>query len=200
MAEVSLTLEQAIWVGKSLFDRGKTAGSSANMSFYHENSIYITGSGTCFGNLKPESFSEVDLSGIHKNGPGPSKELPLHLSLYQKKDTVKAVIHTHSYYSVAWSCLPHAHPADSIPSYTPYLKMRLGTVGLVPYAKPGSRELFDLFAQHVDLSDGYLLAHHGPVVGSGDILSAFYALEELEESARLAWDFRGMDIDLIPSE
>lgn len=196
-SELQQKLEQAIWIGKSLFERNKTAGSSANMSFLHENTVSITGSGTCFGTLKAESFSTVDLSGAHIDGPSPSKELPLHLGLYNQKPEIKAVIHTHSFYSVLWSCLPHANPVDIIPTYTPYLKMRLGTVGLVPYAPPGSAELFKLFSGHIDKSDGYMLANHGPVVGSADLLSAFYALEELEESAHLAWEFCGKNIKCL---
>lgn len=50
----------AIWIGKSLFERGKVTGSSANMSFEHEGSIYITGSGVCFGTLTRDSFSIID--------------------------------------------------------------------------------------------------------------------------------------------
>ena len=48
--------ETAVWIAKSLFDRGKTSGSSANLSFLHRGIIYISGSGTCFGRLKPEEF------------------------------------------------------------------------------------------------------------------------------------------------
>ena len=186
-------IETAIWVGKSLFDRGKTAGSSANMSFRHNDTIYISGSGTCFGALSESSFSVVDLDGNHVSGIKPSKELPLHLMLYRKDDSIGAVLHTHSIYSVLWSCLEHKNISDCIPSYTPYLKMKLGTVGLVPYAKPGSKELFDLFEKNIDQSDGYLLQNHGAVVGDKDMMSAFFCLEELEESARVAWEFRNMD-------
>lgn len=186
-------IETAIWVGKSLFDRGKTAGSSANMSFRHNDTIYISGSGTCFGTLSESSFSVVDLDGNHVSGIKPSKELPLHLMLYRKDDSIGAVLHTHSIYSVLWSCLEHKNISDCIPSYTPYLKMKLGTVGLVPYAKPGSKELFDLFEKNIDQSDGYLLQNHGAVVGDKDMMSAFFCLEELEESARVAWEFRNMD-------
>ena len=186
-------IETAIWVGKSLFDRGKTAGSSANMSFRHNDTIYISGSGTCFGTLSESSFSVVDLDGNNVSGIKPSKELPLHLMLYRKDDSIGAVLHTHSIYSVLWSCLEHKNISDCIPSYTPYLKMKLGTVGLVPYAKPGSKELFDLFEKNIDQSDGYLLQNHGAVVGDKDMMSAFFCLEELEESARVAWEFRNMD-------
>jgi len=75
--------------------------------------------------------------------------------------------------------------------------MRLGTVGLVPYAKPGSQELFGAFAQRLHRSDGFLLANHGPVVGGTDLFSAFYNLEELEESARVAWTLRGSGANRI---
>ena len=44
-----------------------------------------------------------------------------------------------------------------------------------------------LFMEHFSDGDGYLLANHGPIVGGRDILSAFYALEELEESVKTAW-------------
>lgn len=190
-------METAIWVGKSLFERGKTAGSSANMSFLHEGKIYISGSGTCFGTLTEDSFSIVDMDGNHIGGIKPSKELPLHLMVYKKSNSIGAVLHTHSIYSVLWSCLEHENTADCIPSYTPYLKMKLGTVGLVPYAKPGSKELFDAFEKCVDLSDGYLLRNHGAVVGDKNMMSAFFGLEELEESARVAWEFRNMDVKRI---
>ena len=82
------TLEQkmndAIWIAKELFDRGKATGSSANLSFLHDGHIYITGSGTCFGNLTTESFSEVSFQGQHLAGINPSKELPLHKLYYEK--------------------------------------------------------------------------------------------------------------------
>lgn len=185
--ELENKLETAIWTAKTLFDRQKVSGSSANISFIHEGNIYISASGTCFGRLTQESFSCVAPDGTRK-GPAPSKELPLHRIYYGKSDKIQAVIHTHSFYSTLWSCLPHSDSTDVIPEYTPYLRMKLGTVGLVPYAKPGSEDLFALFKEAVGKSDGFLLANHGSVVGGKDMLSAFYIIEELEESARIAWE------------
>lgn len=62
---------------------------------------------------------------------------------------IEAVIHTHSFYSTLWSCLKHENEKDIMPEYTPYLKMKIGTIGLIPYAKPGSTELFTYFAERV---------------------------------------------------
>lgn len=181
---------QAEWIGKQLFGRNKVSGSSANMSFLYNEKIYITGSGTCFGNLTERSFAICDMTGRCLNEIPPSKELPIHLMMYLKdKSNVRAVIHTHSFYATLWSCLKHdEHETDVIPQYTPYLKMKLGKIVMVPYGKPGSEELFLNFKKSLTEDNGYLLSNHGPVVGGKTLMDAFYCLEELEESAHIAWE------------
>lgn len=187
MAELySDELESAIRAAKSLFDRGKLTGSAGNISFKMEGKIYISRSGASLGNMASSDFSVSDLSGRWIDGPKPSKELPLHVIVYSHKPECGAVIHTHSFYSVLWSCLENDSQADCIPSYTPYLKMKVGTVGLIPYAPPGSQKLFDLFERNADNSSAYLLCNHGPVVGGKNVMDAFNCIEELEESAKLA--------------
>lgn len=183
--QIKECLDQAIWCARSLFERNKVSGSSANLSLKIGDTVYITASGSCFGNLDYGSFVPVGYSISSKK---PSKELPLHQILYDKDLRIKAVLHTHSMYSVLWSMIYEGSPEDCIPSYTPYLRMKLGSVGLVPYAEPGSTELFSNFRACVNLSDGFILKNHGPVVGGKDIMDAFYILEELEESAHIAWE------------
>ena len=136
--------------------------------------------------------SEGDSGSIRESlsSGKPSKEWPLHLKVYQKKPGTGAVLHTHGTYGVLWSFVPAEDETDAIPDHTPYLKMKLGKVGLIPYEKPGSQALFDAFGQRVMDSDGYLLKQHGAVVPGKNLMDAFYCLEELEESARIAWMLR----------
>lgn len=181
-------LKAAVWTAHSLFDRGKATGSSANMSFRHNNQIYISASGSCFGTMKEEDFTTIDPDGTFGSFKNPSKEWPLHLALYQKSTEIGAVIHTHSTYSVLWSFVPSSSEDDCIPDHTPYLKMKLGSVGLIPYEKPGSEALFSIFQERINASDGFLLKNHGPVVPGKTVMDAFYCLEELEETARVAWE------------
>lgn len=187
---LSEKLELACWIAKQLFSRKMGPGTTGNLSFLHEGRLYITAGGTCFGRLTPEDFSCVDPVTNEVQGRKPSKELPLHQLVYERRPDVQAIVHVHSTYAVLWSCLPHENEADCVPDYTPYLKMTLGTVGLVPYAKPGSRALFDAFAACVDRSDGWILKNHGPVAGGKDLMKAFACMEELEESCRVAWELR----------
>ena len=187
-------LKDAVWIGRSLFERNKTAGSSANMSFIHDGRMYISRSGSCFGNMKEDDFAVMDMDGTCLSRNKPSKEWPLHLKVYRKKPETGAVLHTHGTYGVLWSFVPALDETDAIPAHTPYLKMKLGRVGLIPYEKPGSQALFDAFEQRVMDSDGYLLKQHGAVVPGKSLMDAFYCLEELEESARIAWMLRAAGV------
>lgn len=193
MADDVLTgkLSDAVWVAHSLFDRGKTSGSSANMSFIHNGKIYITRSGACFGTLAAEDFVPADAEGTALNFPQPSKELPLHRLYYAKSKNIQAVIHTHGPYATLWSCRRADKLEDIIPHYTPYLEMKVGKIALVPYAAPGSQALFDLFKASLDKGDAFLLKNHGAIVGGKTIMDAFYGIEELEESAKIACKIEG---------
>ncbi|WP_207740700.1 class II aldolase/adducin family protein [Alkalibacter mobilis] len=188
--ELEKKKKDTIWVAKNLFQRNKVSGSSANISFRDGDKVYISATNTCFGTLEEEDFSVLDLDGKHLDGPKPSKEFPLHLFMYSKDSRNGAVIHTHSFYSTLWSCLKHEDKRDLIPSHTPYLDMKLGKITLVEYAAPGTKELFDNFCSAMNEGNGYLLKNHGPIVAAEDVLKAFYALEELEESSKIAWHLR----------
>lgn len=187
-------MADAIWVAHSLFERGKVTGSTANLSFAYEKRLYVTGSGSSFGNLKEADFSVISFEGKHLSGPLPSKEFPLHLALIGSNEAFGAVLHTHSFYATLWSCFVRNRSDLGLPHYTPYLKMKLGEVQMIPYAPPGTEQLFASFREHLDGRAGYLLCNHGPVVAAQNILQAFYALEELEESCHLAWELRNEQV------
>lgn len=189
-ASVKQQLESAVEIAHSLFERGKVSGSTANISVRVGDYIYISGGGTSFGTLKIEEFAKMSLEGKQIGNIRPSKEFPLHSIIYRKKPQVGGVLHTHSFFATLWSCIDHEKTEDVMPSYTPYLKMKVGTVGLIPYAPPGSEELFRYMEEYVEKSDAYLLKQHGPVVAGKTIQDAFYGMEELEESAKLAWFLR----------
>ena len=186
-------LELACWIAKSYYDRGMGSGTSGNMSFCHDEKVYITGSKICFGRLLPEDFSCMDMQGNLISEKKPSKEWPLHLAVYQHDPARGAVIHIHSTYSVLWSCLEHENANDCIPDYTPYLRMKLGSVSLVDYAQPGSEELMNAFRRKLGASNGWLLRNHGLIAPGKTFMDAFAASEELGESCHIAWELRNQN-------
>ncbi len=182
--------EQAVWIARSLFNRGMTSGTTANISFRDGNSLWISRSGSCFGLLTENDLVECNMSGTPlSTDEKPSKEVPLHAIMYGIGEEIQAVIHTHSPYAVIWSCMDRSSEHNVIPRYTPYLEMKAGEVTAVPYAPPGSQELFCLMRKYVGKERAYLLANHGPIVGGLSLMNAFEIIEELEQSAFIAWNF-----------
>ncbi|HZP19691.1 MAG TPA: aldolase [Bauldia sp.] len=179
--------------GKSLFERGLTAGSSGNMSVRLDDGYLFTPTNSCLGFLEAARLSKLDLAGKPVSGDKPTKELPLHFAFYETRPWARAVVHLHSTYATALSCLADTNPDDAIPPMTPYVVMRVGRLPLVPYTRPGSADVAPLIRAKAP-GAAVLLCNHGPVVAGASLEAAVFAIEELEEAAKLALITGGMNI------
>lgn len=193
MSEQDLRNGLVKW-GKSLFERGLTAGSSGNMSVRLDDGFLFTPTNSCLGFLDAERISKLDLSGKHVAGDPPTKELPLHFGFYDQRPNSRAVVHLHSTYATALSCLSDTDPKDAVPPITPYVVMRVGQVPVVPYTRPGSAEVKPMIDALAAEHPAVLLENHGPVVAGASLEAAVFAIEELEEAAKLAIILRGMKV------
>ena len=171
--------------GKSIYDRGLTGGSSGNISVRTDDGWLMTPTGSSMGDLDPGRLSKLDANGRHVDGDRPTKETFLHLAMYEERPTDGAVVHLHSTHSVAVSCLPDIDPANVIPPITAYYVMKIGRLPLVPYYRPGDEGLGDAIRGLAGKHTAVLLANHGPVVSAKSLEAAVYAMEELEETAKL---------------
>jgi ribulose-5-phosphate 4-epimerase/fuculose-1-phosphate aldolase len=173
-------------LGASLFERRLTFGRTGNISARVGTQMLVTPTGVSLGSLDPDALSVLDAStGEHLEGPRPSKEAFLHAAMYRARPDAKAVVHTHSTYSVAVSCLADVDAEDALPPLTAYYVMRVGRLPLLTYHAPGDDSLGDLAESTARQCHAMLLANHGPVVAGQDVAAAADALEELEETARL---------------
>jgi 3-dehydro-4-phosphotetronate decarboxylase len=184
--------EQMAMHGKSLYDRGLTPGSSGNISVRLPDGMLITPTNSCLGRLDPEEISRLDSNGNLLSGKPPSKEMFLHRSYYDSRSKETAVVHLHSTWSVAVSCLAGVDPENVIPAITAYYVMRVGRLPLIPYFAPGDKSLAAAVASASRAAKGVLLANHGPVIGGADLDSAVYSAEELEETAKLHMILRSL--------
>ncbi len=184
--------EQMVAHGKSIYDRGLTPGSSGNISVRLPDGMLITPTNSCLGKLDPDAISRLDSVGNLLSGRPPSKEAFLHLAYYRARPTETAVVHLHSTWSVAVSCLADVDPNDALPAITAYYVMRVGRLPLLPYFAPGDQQLAEAVETAARSTRGLLLANHGSVIGGRDLDSAVYAAEELEETAKLYLILRGL--------
>ncbi|APG94052.1 3-oxo-tetronate 4-phosphate decarboxylase [Sinorhizobium americanum] len=185
MSSESKLREEIARLSKSLFDRGFSVGSAGNISAAVEDGMLITPTNSCLGFLDPARISKLDGDGNHISGDKPSKEMFLHRAFYETRPQAGAVVHLHSTFATALSCVSDIDEDDCIPPITPYVVMRVGRVKLVPYFRPGDAGAGDLIRLLGGRYAAVLLANHGPVVSGRDIASAVYAAEELEETAKL---------------
>lgn len=179
---------------RSLFERGYTAGSSGNISVRLDDGYLATPTSSCMGSLDPDRLSRLDADGKLVCGDAPTKELPLHFAFYAMRPSARAVVHLHSTFATALSCLADIDHEDALPPITPYAVMRVGKVPIIGYTKPGSPDIVPLIHAKAPGHAAVLLANHGPVVAGESLEAAVFATEELEETAKLAVLTRGLDI------
>lgn len=180
--------------GKSIFDRGLTAGSSGNISVRLPDGMLVTPTNSCMGRLDPDRITKLDGLGNVVSGDQPSKEAFLHHSVYGVRDDSQSIVHLHSTHSVAVSVIADINPEDVLPPITAYYVMRVGRLPLIPYYAPGDKALADAVAEEAKASHSLLLANHGPVVAGKSLDAAVNATEELEETAKLYLMLRNIPI------
>jgi ribulose-5-phosphate 4-epimerase/fuculose-1-phosphate aldolase len=186
--------------GESLFGRGYTAGSSGNLSARLPDGFLVTPTNSCLGYLDPARLSKLDSKGLAVSGDAPTKEIPLHMAFYQARPQAAGVVHLHSTYATALSCLEETDPDDAIPPITPYVVMRVGRVPLLPYTHPGSTETGALVLEKAPDHAAVLLANHGPVVSGRSFRDAVFAAEELEETAKLVLLTKHLRVRRLPAD
>ena len=193
MTEAELRDRIAQW-GRLLFGRNITVGSSGNVSVRCGDGFLVTPTNSCLGLLDPDRLAKLDGDWRHVSGDKPTKELPLHRAFYEGRPQTQAVVHLHSTYATALSCLADVDPQDAIPPITPYMVMRVGRVPVLPYTVPGSPDVAPLVRAVAPEHAAVLLANHGPVVAGLSLDAAVFTAEELEETAKLVVLTHGLKV------
>lgn len=198
MNEENKLREQICTLAASMYDRGLTGGSSGNISVRTpDGGLLVTPTGSCFGRLDPATLSKFDKSGVQISGDKPTKELNLHAAFYETRSSASAVVHLHSCHSVARSLMKNINPDNFLPPLTPYSIMLLGKVKLLPYFRPGDPQIGNALRGLAGKHSAVMLAAHGPVVAAKNLEAGVYAIEELEETAKLSMLLQGCEFNLM---
>ena len=190
-------LAQLCEISASFYARGLAFGSTGNLSVRVGEQIWVTPTGRSLRNLKPGELACIDESGAALNENRPSKESPFHLAAYRNAGArAGAIVHLHSTYSVAISCL--AHP--DFPAITPYFQMRVAPLSVLPYFRPGSPELGEAVGEAAKEHNCMLLRNHGLICLGRTLDEAVDRAEELEETAKLLFLLRGHSVQLLSAD
>jgi ribulose-5-phosphate 4-epimerase/fuculose-1-phosphate aldolase len=160
----------------------------------------MTPTNASLGALDQERLSLLQADGKLISGDKPTKEAFLHSCMYCQRAGAGAVVHLHSTHSVAVSILADVDAADVLPPLTAYYVMRVGRLPLVPYFPPGAEDLARAVEGLAGDHQAVLLANHGPVVSGATLREAQYAVEELEETAKLFLMLKGQNLRPLTPE
>ncbi len=187
--------------GRSFFLRGLAGGSTGNLSARLPDGGYIaTPTGVSLGELDPAALSRLDATGTHIDGLKPTKEVFVHLACYAAREECGAIVHLHSPFATAVSCLNGLNPHDVTPAATPYGLMRYGRIGMVPYCKPGSTQLRDAVGRLAAAHAALLLANHGLMATGRDMAAAASNADEMEDACRLFILLRGQNVRYLTEQ
>ncbi|MGV6987889.1 3-oxo-tetronate 4-phosphate decarboxylase [Testudinibacter sp. P80/BLE/0925] len=193
--------QELVQLARSLYERGYSVGGAGNISVrLSGNRFLVTPTGSSLGRLKAEDLSVLDSDGNLLEGKKPSKESVFHLAMYQRNPECNAIVHLHSTYLTALSCLDGLDSDNAIKAFTPYYVMRVGKLAVIPYYRPGSPEIArELSARALD-GKAFLLANHGVVVCGEDLFDAVDNSEELEETAKLLFLLKGQNVRYLTDD
>lgn len=175
--------KQIVEWGKNLTDKGLVNGTGGNLSVRFEDYVISTPSGWSLGELEVDNLSVTTLKGESISGPKPTKELPMHLAVYQARVDLNAVVHTHSIYAVTYSCT--AAVGSVIPIYIPSIAAKVGYVKLIPFTLPGSKELGELVGQEILQYNALLLENHGVLAAGKTLSNACVGTFEIEDNLKI---------------
>ena len=160
------------------------AGTSGNLSVYDRERglMVITPTSVAYETIEPEDMVVLRLDGEVTEGRyRPSSEWRMHAAVYEAKEEVSALIHTHSPYATAFAVNNRGIPPILI-EMVPFLG---GDVPLAKYATPGTRAVGDEAVRALEGRHGCLLANHG-VLAAGDSLErAHLRAVYIEDAAKI---------------
>ncbi len=163
-------------------EKGFVVGTSGNISVRDGDVVAITPTSIDYHVMKPEDVVLVDLGGRLVEGErNPSSEVKMHLSIYNSRKDVRAVVHTHSRNASALAALGLSIP----PILDETVNYFGGEIECTKYGMPGSSDLAKNVIEALGNRNGVLLSHHGALACGKDLKSAFENAERLERLAEI---------------
>ena len=169
--------------GKRLSKLGFMPGTSGNLSVRLDSKfILATPTGVSKSSLSKEDMVIVDLEGKQYAGSRRvTSEIGMHLAVYNRREDISAVIHSHPPIATAFAC---AGRALDQPLCSEAI-MTLGSVPLAPYATTGTYEVADSLAEYIPQHEAILMANHGVVTYGKTLMDAFMKMETVEHFAQI---------------
>ncbi len=166
--------------------QGINQGSAGNVSQRFEQGFLITPSGIDYERLQQSDIVYVEMDGKCEDPLQPSSEWRMHRDIYAARDDAGAVLHAHSTFATALSCL-----RIEIPAFHYMIAVAGGNnIRCADYALFGTQELSDNMLTALADRRACLLGTHGMICYHDDLRQALELGVEVETLARQYWHAR----------
>ena len=176
--------EAIIEIGKRLYEKNLTVGTSGNISVRRKEGIYITATGTSLGLLERKDIILIDKEGKEISEGKASSEKKLHVGVYKIREEVNAIIHTHpvylTTYAVCHKKLDEAIMSENI--------LYFEDIPVAEYGMPSSDELVEKTVKYMIERDVVMMANHGVISAGNDLRNAYLKLETAEYYAQVSFN------------
>jgi L-fuculose-phosphate aldolase len=158
-------------------------GTSGNVSARSGEGFLITPTGLAYEAMLPEDLGAIAPNGEARGTRKPSSEWRFHLDIYAARSEVGAIVHAHSTFATALSCLRRAIPAFH------YMVAIAGgnDIRCAEYATFGTQALSDNALAAIAGRRACLLANHGMIAVGASLEAALALAVEVEALAEQYW-------------
>ncbi len=163
--------------------QGINQGSAGNISVRFEEGFLITPSGIQYEQLQPEHIVFIDMDGNSEDPLAPSSEWRMHRDIYVNRPQAGAVLHAHSIFATALSCL-----RLDIPAFHYMVAVAGGSdIRCADYALFGTQALSDNMLTALVDRRACLLGTHGMICYHDNLDKALGLGVEIETLAKQYW-------------
>ena len=166
--------------------RGINQGNAGNISVRVDEGFLITPSGIPYDRLDPDDIVLVDPDGECNDRLRPSSEWRMHFDIYRDRSEAGAVLHAHSVFATALSCL-----RLDIPAFHYMIAVAGGyDIRCSDYALFGTQALSDHMLVALRDRCACLLGTHGMICFHDNLDKALWLGGEVETLAKMYWHAR----------
>jgi L-fuculose-phosphate aldolase len=168
---------------RRLEELGYFVGTWGNMSVRVPEGFIVTPSRVQYAVIEPSDFVTVSVDGTVVAGHRvPSSETEIHRAVLNKKSDAGAIIHSHSPFATAVSCLH-----QSIPVFVEDMAQIIGgEVRCAEYVPAGQhKKIAEVVAATIGEENAVLLSNHGVLCCGRDLEEALVANQILEKAAHM---------------
>ena len=154
--------------------------SSGNLSWrVNKDLALVSGTGSWLPRIAKENVAICNIStGMRVDGPKPSMESVFHLGVLRQRKDMNVVLHFQSEFATIVSCMKNKPKSFNVVAEVPCYCGK--EIAVIPYYRPGSKELADAVTHALTHHDCVLMSKHGQAVCGKDFDDAFQKAVFLE--------------------